>query len=115
MQRHPEIGARILDDLEELRAAAPLVRHHQERFDGRRDVDFPGYPDGLQGEQIPLGARVIAVVDAFDAMTSDRSYRAALEVREAVEVLRRERGAQFDPRVVDVFLEVLAERPWAAR
>lgn len=112
MQRHPEIGARILEDLEELRAAAPLVRHHQERFDGRQNGEFAGYPDGLAGEQIPLGARVIAVVDAFDAMTSDRSYRSALDVRKAKDILRCERGGQFDPRVVDAFLGVLDRRPW---
>lgn len=113
IERHPEIGSRILESVEGLEAAAPLVRYHQERWDGGRDGEFPGYPDGLAEEAIPLGARIIAVVDAFDAMTTDRAYRAARPTERAVAVLRDERGRQFDPQVVDVFLELLAERPWA--
>ncbi len=112
MRLHPEIGARMLERLELLRGAAPLVLHHQERFDGERDGQHPGYPQGISGEQIPLGARVISVVDAFDAMTTTRPYRNALPQVEAAAVLRRERGRQFDPRVVDAFLDSLAERPW---
>ncbi len=112
MQRHPEIGARILERLELLRDAAPIVRHHQERYDGKLDGTYPGYPGGLSGESIPLGARIVSVVDAFDAMTTDRSYRRALSVEQATGVLRKERGHQFDPLVVDTFLLLLAERPW---
>jgi hypothetical protein len=112
MRQHPEIGARMLERLELLRGAAPLVLHHQERFDGELDGQHPGYPKGLAGEEIPLGARIIAVVDAFDAMTTTRPYREALPPMEAAAVLRRERGRQFDPRVVDTFLDSLAERPW---
>ena len=112
MQRHPEIGARLLMRIEGLREAAPMVLHHQERWDGRRDVEFPGYPHGLSGEAIPLGARIIAVVDSFDAMTTDRPYRAALEPQRARAVLHAERGAQFDPKVVDSFLRLLDELPW---
>jgi HD-GYP domain-containing protein (c-di-GMP phosphodiesterase class II) len=112
MHRHPEIGARLLLRVDGLREAAPLVLHHQERWDGRTDVTFPGYPQGIAGEAIPLGARIIAVVDAFDAMTTDRSYRAAKSFDQARAVLVAERGAQFDPRVVDVFLRLLDERPW---
>ena len=112
MQRHPEIGARLLMRIEGLREAAPLVMHHQERWDGRVGVDFPGYPHGLAGEAIPLGARIIAVVDSFDAMTTDRPYRKALPPGEARRVLNAERGAQFDPRVVDAFLHLLDELPW---
>jgi len=88
------------------------VLHHQERWDGRRDVQFPGYPHGLAGEAIPLGARIIAVVDSFDAMTTDRPYRAALTPQRARAVLFAERGAQFDPAVVDCFLRLLDELPW---
>jgi hypothetical protein len=113
MRRHPEIGARMLEKLDVLNHAAPLVLHHQERFDGVRSGHYPGYPGGLAGDAIPLGARIIAVVDAFDAMTTDRPYRAALPVEDAVAVLRRERGKQFDPKVVDAFLDSLAERPWS--
>ncbi len=112
MRQHPEIGARMLERLELLRGAAPLVLHHQERFDGELDGQHPGYPQGISGEEIPLGARVIAVVDAFDAMTTTRPYREALPVEEAASVLLREKGRQFDPRVVDAFLDSLAERPW---
>ena len=114
MKGHPEIGARIVQDLPSLKDAAPAVRYHQERFDGRRDGHFPGYPSGLRGEEIPIGARIIAVVDAFDAMTSDRPYRRAMTVAEATRVLREERGGHFDPRVVDAFLAVLDEAPWEA-
>ena len=112
MRRHPEIGARMLERLDLLNGAAPLVLHHQERFDGDLDGQHPGYPRGLAGNDIPLGARIIAVVDAFDAMTTTRPYRAALPPEEAMAVLRRERGRQFDPRVVDAFLDSVAERPW---
>jgi HD-GYP domain-containing protein (c-di-GMP phosphodiesterase class II) len=112
MRDHPEIGARILEDVEGLAEVAPLVRYHQERWDGVIGGDFPGYPHGLAGEEIPLGARIIAVVDAYDAMTSDRPYRAAKPACDAIEELRRERGHQFDPAVVDAFLTLLGERPW---
>jgi MFS family permease len=112
MRRHPEIGARILEKLDLLKGAAPIVLSHQERYDGVRHGQYPGYPRGLSGEGIPLGARIISVVDAFDAMTTDRPYRAALPVERAVDALRQERGRQFDPNVVDVFLQVVSERPW---
>jgi hypothetical protein len=114
MRRHPDIGARLLEKLDLLRDAAPIVRAHQERYDGRMDgTRHPGYPFGLIADEIPLGARIIAVVDAFDAMTTTRPYREALPVERAIAELRRERGHQFDPAVVDAFLDVLAERPWA--
>ena len=76
------------------------------------ETRYPGYPMGLMGDEIPLGARIIAVVDAFDAMTTTRPYRPALPTEEAAHVIRREKGRQFDPRVVDAFLDSLAERPW---
>jgi putative nucleotidyltransferase with HDIG domain len=112
MRRHPEIGARILRNIDVLRDVAPVILHHQERFDGAQEGEFPGYPGGLRGDEIPLGARIIAVVDAFDAMTTDRPYRRALAVDEAVAELRREAGKQFDPAVVETFLSVLDTRPW---
>ncbi|HSF40578.1 MAG TPA: HD domain-containing phosphohydrolase [Thermoanaerobaculia bacterium] len=112
MRRHPEIGARMLEKLDLLNEAAPLVLHHQERFDGMRSGRHPGYPGGLAGDSIPLGARIIAVVDAFDAMTTTRPYRQAFTTEEAVNIIRNERGKQFDPRVVDAFLDCLVERPW---
>jgi MFS family permease len=112
MRRHPAIGARILEKLDLLKGAAPIVLHHQERYDGVQYGKYPGYPRGLSGDLIPLGSRIIAVVDAFDAMTTDRPYREALPNHEAVAVLRQERGRQFDPQVVDVFLQIVGERPW---
>ena len=113
MRRHADIGARLLEKLDLLRDAAPIVRAHQERFDGAMDeTRYPGYPMGLRAEEIPLGARIIAVVDAFDAMTTTRPYRAALPADSAVAELRRQSGRQFDPRVVDAFIDELAERPW---
>jgi HD-GYP domain-containing protein (c-di-GMP phosphodiesterase class II) len=112
MRRHPEIGARLLSSLDGLQEAAPLVLHHQERWDGLTDDEFPGYPGGLAGDEIPLGARIIAVVDSFDAMTTDRPYRRALADEPAREVLRADRGRQFDPRVVNTFLAILDEAPW---
>ena len=113
MRRHADIGARLLEKLDLLRDAAPIVRAHQERYDGAMDeTRYPGYPMGLMGDEIPLGARIIAVVDAFDAMTTTRPYRAALPVESAIAELRGQSGRQFDPRVVDAFLDELAERPW---
>lgn len=114
LRRHPEIGAAILEDLDGLEQAACLVLHHQERYDGRREGRFPGYPSGLAGEEIPLGARIVAVVDAYDAMVSDRPYRRGLPPGQAMAELRREAGRQFDPWVVEAFLGVLASTHAAA-
>jgi HD-GYP domain-containing protein (c-di-GMP phosphodiesterase class II) len=97
MREHTIVGDRILSAAPALEGAAKLVRASHERYDGS------GYPDRLRGEQIPLGARIVAVCDAFHAMTSDRPYRPALSVREALDELQRCAGAQFDPRVVNAF------------
>ena len=104
MRRHTLIGERILSAAPALSAAARLVRSSHESWDGS------GYPDGLKGEKIPLGARVIFVCDAFDAMTSKRPYRSPVSAEDAVAELRRCAGTQFDPRVVEAFAEVLAAR-----
>jgi putative nucleotidyltransferase with HDIG domain len=101
METHPLIAARILQSVTMLEPVMNLVMHHHERYDGK------GYPSGLAGEEIPLGARIIAVADAFESMISDRPYRKALPLEEAVAELRRGRGTQFDPRVVDIFLGML--------
>ena len=100
MRKHPEIGDRILQGIEFLDGARPIVRSHQERYDGK------GYPSGLRGKEIPLGARIFAVVDTLDAMTSNRPYRQALPFEAAYEEIRRFRGIQFDPDVVDSFLRI---------
>jgi HD-GYP domain-containing protein (c-di-GMP phosphodiesterase class II) len=97
MREHTVVGDRILSAAPALEDAAKLVRSSHERYDGT------GYPDRLRGERIPLGARIVAVCDAFHAMTSDRPYRPALSVQEALDELQRCAGAQFDPRVVNAF------------
>jgi two-component system, cell cycle response regulator len=104
IRQHTLIGERILSAAPALTDAARLVRASHERIDGT------GYPDGLAGEEIPLGARIISVCDAFDAMTSPRPYRASpLSVEGAIAELRGNAGTQFDPRVVEVFCDIVAE------
>jgi len=101
LRGHPEVGAKILKNMEFLAGTVELVRHHHESYDGK------GYPDHLKGEEIPLGARIITVADSFDAMTTDRSYRKALSREEAMGILKAKSGSQFDPVVVENFLELL--------
>jgi putative two-component system response regulator len=98
MRRHPEIGERICAPLASAGTFTPIVRHHHERWDGQ------GYPDGLRGEAIPLGARIVGLVDAFDAMTHDRPYRRAMPTEVAVNELWRESGGQFDRALVPLFV-----------
>ena len=98
VKSHAELGARLLSPVRFLAPALASVRSHHERFDGK------GYPDGLRGEEIPLPARIIAVADAFEAMTSDRPYRAGLSPQEARDQIRANSGTQFDPQVVEAFL-----------
>jgi diguanylate cyclase (GGDEF)-like protein len=100
VEAHPELGERILEPIERLADVRPIVRHCHERWDG------DGYPDGLSGTDIPLEARIILVVDAYHAITSDRPYRARRSHEEACECLRREAGRQFDPVIVEAFLDL---------
>jgi diguanylate cyclase (GGDEF)-like protein len=104
IRRHTLIGDRILRAAPALANAATLVRHSHERWDGN------GYPDGLHGENIPIGARIIAACDAYDAMVSERPYCRALSTDEAIAELRRGAGSQFDPAVVRAFIDVLKAR-----
>ena len=104
MKRHPEHGARIISQIPFLHDVSRMVRHHHERWDGM------GYPDGIAAEAIPLGARIFAVADSFDAMTSDRPYRRAMLVKDARVEVARCRGTQFDPNIVDAFVRVPVER-----
>jgi ribonuclease P protein subunit RPR2 len=97
MAQHPVIGADIISGIEFLEGAAAVVRSHHERWDGH------GYPDGLAGEQIPLAARVFAVADVLDALTTDRPYRPASSLSEAREMISAESGRHFDPNVVAAF------------
>lgn len=103
MKQHPVIGYRMCMKIDALRPAAPIVLHHHERWDGQ------GYPYGLAGEAIPLGARIFAIADTLDAMTSDRPYRKALSFAEAREEIIRCAGKQFDPEMVKLFLEIPEE------
>jgi HD-GYP domain-containing protein (c-di-GMP phosphodiesterase class II) len=100
MRRHPELGWALLQRVDYLRPASAIVLQHQEKWDGT------GYPRGLKGEQIVLGARVFHVVDTMDAITSDRPYRKARGFEEASAEIVRCAGTQFDPRIVDAFLAV---------
>jgi HD-GYP domain-containing protein (c-di-GMP phosphodiesterase class II) len=104
MRRHPELGARMIEKVAGLEPVAPFVRSHHERWDGR------GYPDGLEESDIPFGGRVIAACDAFEAMTSERPYRDALSVDEALGELAAGAGTQFDPEVVGAVWRESA--PW---
>jgi putative nucleotidyltransferase with HDIG domain len=103
MQRHPEIGARILSSLSSLGNVEKYVRHHHEHFDGS------GYPSGLAGDEIPLPARIIHIVDAYDAMTTNRPYSLALTREEALLRIVAGKGTQFDPYLVDVLLDLTRE------
>ena len=103
MRQHTIIGARIIGAAPELLPVAKIVRSSHERYDGA------GYPDELAGEEIPLGARIVAVCDSYDAMTTDRAYRDAMPASEALAELDRCAGTQFDPRVVAAFRAVLAD------
>jgi putative nucleotidyltransferase with HDIG domain len=100
IKSHPEKGADIIRPLEALKPVIPIILHHHEKFDGT------GYPSGLRKGQIPLAARVMAVADAFEAMISGRPYKNTISLNEALNELRRNSGTQFDPQVVNAFLEM---------
>ncbi|HHQ47872.1 MAG TPA: HD domain-containing protein [Acidobacteria bacterium] len=110
MEDHVNIGVDIIENVELLAPAIPFIRYHQERWDGATTGRYPGY-FGLKGEEIPLEARIISVVDAFDAMTNDRPYRRALTLRQAIAELRKEAGRQFDPTVVGALLALITGEP----
>jgi putative nucleotidyltransferase with HDIG domain len=103
MKTHASIGADILSSIEFPYPVVPIVRHHHENWDGT------GYPDGLKGTEIPVGARILAVVDCFDALTSDRPYRPRLSTKDALEILASRRGTMYDPLVVDTFGVILGK------
>lgn len=104
MKRHSTVAIRILEKVEGLEDALPLIKHHHERFDGR------GYPEGLAGEDIPLGSRIIAVAEAFDILTSDVPWRDALDEESAIDELEACAGTQFDPEVVAAFRTAIEDR-----
>jgi HD-GYP domain-containing protein (c-di-GMP phosphodiesterase class II) len=102
IRRHPVAGAALIEPIRSARCALPYVLYHHERWDGR------GYPEGLVAEEIPIEARLLAVADAFDAMTSARPYRRPLGVHAALEEIGRCGGTQFDPEIAELFLEIWA-------
>ena len=100
---HPVMGYEIIKKIKAMGDIAKIIRHHHERYDGN------GYPDGLKGENIPLGSRIIAIADSFDAMTSKRAYRNSFTMAQAIEELRKNAGKQFDPALVEVFASVIED------
>lgn len=100
MRLHPIVGASIVSSLEGINHIAPIIYSHQEKYDGT------GYPQGLMGDSIPLAARIVSVVDAYEAITSNRVYRKARSHSDAISELEKMGGKQFDPKVVEKFLEV---------
>jgi len=108
VSEHPKIGQVVLEQAGALRDAATIVLHHHEWFDGR------GYPHGLAGQEIPVGARIVAIADAYEAMVAGRPYRSAVAHEAALAELRRHAGVQFDPELVQLFVTLFADGvPWS--
>ncbi|MHB0866666.1 MAG: HD-GYP domain-containing protein [Thermoleophilia bacterium] len=102
IQKHPEIGRRMLEEAKQIQNLVSAILYHHERWDGS------GYPEGLQGEEIPLMARIVGILDTFRAMRCDRPYRRALSLPEAVAELRQGAGSQFDPDLVELFIKLMS-------
>ena len=101
IKKHPSMGARILEPIASYKDIIPMVLQHHERYDGK------GYPGGLSGDEIDIGARILAVADVYDALKSDRPYREGWAVERVVDLITEEAGRQFDPDVVEAFLEIV--------
>lgn len=101
IKMHSTIGSILISQLKLFRPEEPLVKHHHEYYDGS------GYPDGLRGEEIPIGARILTVADAYDAMTSSRPYRKAMDIKKASKIISDNSGKQFDPKIAEVFLNTI--------
>jgi HD-GYP domain-containing protein (c-di-GMP phosphodiesterase class II) len=104
LQKHPVVGVSIVKDIKFLEKEIPIILHHHERFDGK------GYPQGLMGREIPIGARIVAAADAYDAMTSGRGYKEKLSEKAALEEMKRGSGTQFAPEIVDVFVKMMENK-----
>jgi putative nucleotidyltransferase with HDIG domain len=105
IKMHPTIGSNIVSSIDAMPSLAPTISAHQEKYDGT------GYPKGLSGTNIPLGARILGIADAYQAMTEERYYREARTHDEAITELQKVRGTQFDPQVLDVFIDVVNTAP----
>ncbi len=103
IKRHPDLGAKIIEPINAFKAITPMIVQHHERFDGK------GYPEGLAGEEIHKGARILAVADVYDALSSDRPYRKGMDIEAVLELIQTEAGCQFDPMMVEALLKVIAE------
>jgi len=101
IKKHSALGADLFSNIKSLKEVSKIIRHHHEWYNGE------GYPDGLAGEEIPLGSRIISVADAYQAMTSDRPYRKAFSKEKAIAELERGAGSQFDPKIVRIFIGIL--------
>ena len=101
IKKHPQIAADILRPVQFLHGLIPFIFYHHERWDGK------GYPSGIKGDEIPIGARIIAIADVYEALTSNRPYRKAYSKKKAVQIIKDGSGKQFDPRIVTAFLKVL--------
>ncbi|MFH0913032.1 MAG: diguanylate cyclase [Candidatus Omnitrophota bacterium] len=104
IKKHPQSGVDIIRPIKLLHNIIPLILYHHERWDGK------GYPNGLKGEEIPIGARIVALADVYQALTSDRSYRKAYSKKEALEIIKQGSGTQFDPRIVTKFVQILKQK-----
>lgn len=104
VKEHPVVGSKIVGTMDDLKEVAAIIKHHHERYDGT------GYPDGLKGEVIPLFSRIIAIVDAFESLVSDRIYRKSIGWSGAIEILRKNAGSQFDPELVEIFIEEVQKK-----
>jgi len=101
VKEHPVIGSKIVSEIDDLKEVAAVIKHHHERYDGT------GYPDGLKGEVIPLFSRILAIVDAYESLVSDRIYRKSIDMDDAIKILRHNAGNQFDPNLVELFIDGL--------
>jgi HD-GYP domain-containing protein (c-di-GMP phosphodiesterase class II) len=101
IKKHPQIAADILRPVQFLHGLIPFIFYHHERWDGK------GYPSGIKGDEIPIGARIIAIADVYEALTSNRPYRKAYSREKAIQIIREGSGKQFDPRIVSVFLKII--------
>ena len=103
LRSHPSVAENALSGIEDLRAVLPVILHHHENYDGT------GYVDGLKGEGIPLEARILAVAEAYEAITSDRPHRSAMSAAHAVTELKNCAGRQFDPKIIDTFVQMIGK------